>query len=261
MGYLKPYSKIQGFKSGYSDVKNVSDAFTPLSISGLTLWLDASDTGTITESSNSVSQWDDKSGNTNHATQGTGAAQPITNTRTQNSLNTIDFNGSTHYMDANGAVGVMSGDDTPFTMFVAMEPDDYAPTATAYAFVAGGNSGDNVPELPSYYYNGSTTSGRRNATDNSYKSFTSTANFQVITYEFPGTTLTAYTDTTKELDAVAHNTTGAVTLNRLTIGAQGRTTNFNFYDGKIGEILIYDSALSDANIAAVQAYLISKWGI
>jgi hypothetical protein len=31
--------------------------------------------------------------------------------------------------------------------------------------------------------------------------------------------------------------------------------------GDICEIIIYNSALSDANRAAVESYLISKWGI
>ena len=37
--------------------------------SDLLLWLDADDNTTITHSSNAVSQWNDKSGNGNHATQ------------------------------------------------------------------------------------------------------------------------------------------------------------------------------------------------
>jgi hypothetical protein len=42
------------------------------------LWLDANDTGTITkDGSNYVSQWNDKSGNGNNVTQGTGSLQPL----------------------------------------------------------------------------------------------------------------------------------------------------------------------------------------
>jgi len=40
------------------------------------LWLDADDAGTITSSGGTVSQWDDKSGNGNHATQDSTSAQP-----------------------------------------------------------------------------------------------------------------------------------------------------------------------------------------
>ena len=67
--------------------------WTPSQLSGLQLWLDASDTTTITESSGSVSQWDDKSGNENHVSQGTAVNQPTTGTRTINGLNVLDFDG------------------------------------------------------------------------------------------------------------------------------------------------------------------------
>jgi hypothetical protein len=42
-------------------------------------WYDADDSSTITESAGAISQWDDKSGNDNHAVQGVGSKQPIYN--------------------------------------------------------------------------------------------------------------------------------------------------------------------------------------
>ena len=51
--------------------------WTPAEISTVA-WFDANHTSTITkDETQSVSQWDDKSGNGNHATQGTGSNQPI----------------------------------------------------------------------------------------------------------------------------------------------------------------------------------------
>jgi len=75
------------------DDRFVRDAWTPSDIS-TAAWYDASDTGTITESSGLVSQWDDKSGNGNHVTQETGSHQPVSGTRMLNGLNTLDFDGS-----------------------------------------------------------------------------------------------------------------------------------------------------------------------
>lgn len=60
------------------------------------VWWDASDTGTITGSP-AVSQIDDKIG-TQHLVQGTGSEKPNTGTRTHNSLNVLDFDGS-DFMD------------------------------------------------------------------------------------------------------------------------------------------------------------------
>ena len=57
----------------------------------LCLWLDSSDAATITESSGVVSQINDKSGEGNNFTA---IGSPVTNASITNSLNVIDFNGS-----------------------------------------------------------------------------------------------------------------------------------------------------------------------
>ncbi len=93
-------------------------AFAPTDISGLQLWLDAADTATITQSGGSVSQWNDKSGNANHATQGTGAYQPVTNSKTINSRNVIDFDGTDDRLNFN-STWINGSQYTVFTVFSA----------------------------------------------------------------------------------------------------------------------------------------------
>lgn len=56
------------------------------------LWLDASDTSTITESGGSVSQWDNK-GTLENFTQPTSSFQPGTGSITKNGLNVLEFSG------------------------------------------------------------------------------------------------------------------------------------------------------------------------
>ena len=57
---------------------------SPLPLSSLKLWLDASDSATITHTSNAVSQWSDKSGNNNHAKQpSTASARPTYSSASQ----------------------------------------------------------------------------------------------------------------------------------------------------------------------------------
>ena len=61
------------------------DPLIPLSFSAkLGLWLDASDTSSITAASGSVSQWSDKSGNALHVVQATADKKPSTGSTTQN---------------------------------------------------------------------------------------------------------------------------------------------------------------------------------
>ena len=63
--------------------------FNPYSVDPI-LWLDAADTNTITESSGSVSQWENK-GSFGNFTQSSGAVQPVTGVSTLNGFNVIDF--------------------------------------------------------------------------------------------------------------------------------------------------------------------------
>jgi hypothetical protein len=67
--------------------------FSPLTLNP-DIWLDASDITTITkDGADKVSQWDDKSGNGNNATQGTGSQQGIFTPSAINSLSAINFDG------------------------------------------------------------------------------------------------------------------------------------------------------------------------
>jgi len=84
-----------------SSSSSSSSGFFPYDIPGLSLWYDASDTDTITDSGGFVSQWDDKSGNNFHVTQGTGSNQPQTELETQNNLNTLTFDGSNDFLQRN----------------------------------------------------------------------------------------------------------------------------------------------------------------
>lgn len=63
------------------------------------LWLDAADASTITESGGAVSQWNDKSGNARHATQGTAASRPVVTANGLANKSVITFDGSNDFMD------------------------------------------------------------------------------------------------------------------------------------------------------------------
>ena len=81
--------------------------FAPPSLSTLDLWLDAADTSTLTHSSNAVTQWNDKSGNSRNVSQsGSDSIKPTL------SSGSVTFNGSQYlfnsspFMYANGSMEV-----------------------------------------------------------------------------------------------------------------------------------------------------------
>lgn len=93
-------NEVQKIYLGTNEVYSaipVSNDWTPANIA-TTLWLDASDLSTITESGGFVSEWRDKSTNGYNYTQVLGANQPFTNNRTINGLNVIDFDGTNSFM-------------------------------------------------------------------------------------------------------------------------------------------------------------------
>lgn len=69
-------------------------AFSPDSVAGLQVWFKA-DSGTSTTTDGvAISQWNDSSGNTRHATQATGSLQPIYKAAIQNGLPVVRFDGA-----------------------------------------------------------------------------------------------------------------------------------------------------------------------
>jgi hypothetical protein len=81
-----------GFSSGNPKTQEL---WTPKQIS-TALWLDASDSETISQSEGRVSRWDDKSTNGRNAIQEYNARQPYTGTRIIGGLNVLDFDGVAH---------------------------------------------------------------------------------------------------------------------------------------------------------------------
>jgi hypothetical protein len=77
--------------------------WTPANIT-TQLWLDASDSATITLVSGAVSQWNDKSGNNRHATQTVSASRPTVATAALNGLDGLNFDGSNDFLETVGYI-------------------------------------------------------------------------------------------------------------------------------------------------------------
>jgi hypothetical protein len=71
--------------------------WTPANIT-TALWLDAADAITVTTVSGAVSQWNDKSGNTRNASQGTAGYRPAYSATGLNSKGIVSFDGTDDFM-------------------------------------------------------------------------------------------------------------------------------------------------------------------
>src|SRR5262245_51250340 len=77
-------------------------------------WLRA-DSITGLASGAAVATWMDESGYGNHATQSTGASQPLWRANAINGYPVLEFDGADDYLSADGIASLLTGADLPFT--------------------------------------------------------------------------------------------------------------------------------------------------
>lgn len=122
-------------------VASAVDLWTPAKLTNLKAWYDASDTSTITASSNAVSQWNDKSANGYNISQATGAHQPTSGVDTLNGKNVITFDGNDGLFNTTKSNWTFLHDGTKVLIGIVMKPGNIANPDTFYTFMATNTSG------------------------------------------------------------------------------------------------------------------------
>lgn len=258
-------------------------AWTPARLN-LALWLDASDSSTITHSSNDITQWRDKSGNARHFSQTAGSGvQPKTNTTSQNGLNTVDF--SADYLTSDNAASTWNflHDGTLYTAFAVVKFGNAAdPNAFYGLFGTNAGSTNGVIGCSIYFDdraavprnevvghlvgNGLTTVGLREViNNNSANAFYSPNAYHLLEVYGDPSNGTAASRSTIWRDAAAsaanNSHTNAPSSSNATytaqIGAIGN--NVGPMTGQIGEMFIAIGSLTAGEIASARSYLDTKW--
>ena len=215
--------------------------FSPLSLSPV-LWLDASNTSSITESSGSVSQWNDLSGNGRHATQGNATNQPTTGTVTRNGLNVISFDGTSDFLTT-PSVGITT---SIYNVFVAFR---FGTTSGDRRILCGNNDRGNFDQ--------------NNGTYNMYAGAvglvgkgTSNTSWHYSSCLFLGTALS-----TLIIDGViiatgdaGSGSPGSYFIGKVNVGS-------SYFSGELAEIIIVANNLNTFGRIQIQRYLANKWGI
>ncbi|MCO5143275.1 MAG: LamG domain-containing protein [Oligoflexia bacterium] len=236
-------------------------AFNPCSdLSGCKLWLDASDSNTLFSddgcstpySAGTVGCITDKSGNGFNASNATGAQRPNYLVAGQNNRGLLSFNGSNQYL---------STSLNPSTAF--------STTTSAFIVVKPAAVGSNVAMLGSL---NSTTYilGMHTGAPNKFNfdlgsgSIESTTAPIVNTAKIIAGVGTAGGSFKLFVNDVIENSTsagGSMPNRTIYIGALNTGAPGNHFNGKIGEIILYNQALSNADALRVISYLKDKWGI
>lgn len=244
----------------------------PTTIAGLKLWVAADKMVTDLDAANDgdlVSTWTDHSGGSVALAAAT-TARPAYKTSVLNSLPVVRFDGTTDRLAGTTAalLNVQKGDDLACTVIVCAIP------AAGNYFFSWGNTGGSSPAVATVYQDegGGEQNLRWDQTDNAALNSTiqssrddsfDKAVGNVTTFKFTGTAITGYKNGTivTGMSAVASNIGTKANLNSYAIGCLHRSADTAFYGGDIAEMLIYDTALSDANRGAVEAYLGTKYGV
>jgi hypothetical protein len=240
---VMPYS---GITYPNIDFKTYNGETLPIT-DGLELWLDGSDNTTFTIIDDvNVSQWRDKSGNNRHATQSSTELQPK-RYGTKNGYGAVYFSGNTMKTDnffnyieyTKIAVHIHRNNKTGFSgNIISSENGNHA---TWY----------NIGPYFSTFHGGlvaSASTSTLNVWNSSLAEFSGTSgNLQSNIYindVFNGSGTTS---------------TNATPNSNVQLG--GYSTNGNFLDGAIAEVLIYSRVLTQMEKTDVFNYLNNKWGI
>lgn len=226
-------------------------AFSPLDLPNLALWLDSSDTSTITQSGGSVSIWADKSGNSYNATESIGVQQPQTGTRTVNGLNAIEFNGTGTGFDLpSGLYDIGAGANT---VYAVCATDDTSKSQRILGGAAGGNRYG-----PGLNLNGTGRIEMLNGAFSNSAQINLGLNTaaRIVTGRRNGTTLEVRNNNgTFNSNSLAVNSTcSAIQVGRY-------TPTSSQFDGVICEIVAVRRYVSGDEDSNVISYLSQKWGI
>lgn len=216
---------------------------TPLDINIPEIWLDASDSSTISLNGSNVSQWDDKSYNEFSFIQATESRQPLYSSAKRNGLNAVTFDGT----DDNLKTTFTKTFTQPNTIFVV-------------ASVSTG-SGD-------YIYDGINSTNRHALLGNSDR-WTLYGGLFLSTTTSYNSNLHLHSTVFNSSSSI-HRLDGTQVLSGNT-GTQNLADGLNlgtFYNsvsnplnGDICEFILYNSILSDNERDIIESYLMTKWGI
>lgn len=233
---------------GTMKVKPVQAAggWTPANLPSLKLWYDCGDTATITQSGGLVSQIGNKALADWNLVQSEGNAQPTTGAETKNSLNVVNYDGSTDWTFVDGTAGAIA--TQPLTVALVVRYD----TRTSNKHMTDGGSGGarilTSGDSNWRMYAGSNVLDSGVASDLNW-------HYMIFTFNAGGTS-TIRKDGAEILST--STTPGTDALN------QSWHVGGNNADGThmtLGELIVDDSALGGTDLSSLESYLAARWAI
>ena len=217
-------------------LRPVASGFDPRRISGLELWLDGSDSSTITLNATTVSEWRDKSGKGKNFTQVTALSQPTFTASARNGRSGINLPAGRTLI---GPAGFSFAQ--PTTWFLTFQ----APTTSGQWALYDGNT------ARQHLFGNASTEMRMFAGAGPVVATITQSVWYAAVLAYNGASSTHRVST---LTASTVNA-GAASITAPRIGSgQGLR-------GDLGEIGMFSRALSDTEATAMLRYLSKKWDV
>jgi hypothetical protein len=237
----------------YNFIPASLNAFLPTSITGCGLWLDSADTSSMTFSSGSnIGQWKDKSGLGNNAT---GFNSPVLTTDSINGNQAIATNSTAYF------IGPVSVTGTTLTVFCVAKITILPNGGNDQRLVSlvNGNNVDygRTDSTIALFNQGSTSTIALWRTSGPIANNAIVANTPFLAVSgYDGTNGYLWKDgSAGTLASSASSGTFAITK----YGVGGGAYIGEFWSGSIGEVIIYNTALSTSDRQQVEGYLSHKW--
>jgi hypothetical protein len=242
--------QIEGYLAQKWWVILPTSGFIPTSITGCQLWLDGSDRSTMTFSGANITQWRDKSGNARNTTSVVGT--PILTSL--NDVQAISFTGTSDF------TGSIPGSGSALT--VCIVGSRTAGAATNGGVVCFGRAGQpDWNDIRSLAITNGDTSLRvmlATRTANTQFAYIGSQAFMYILI-FDGTNVNTFLNGGAIASPIANTETFAFTQYKIANRA-GNTGNIR-HTGTIGEVVVFNSALTVTQRQQMEGYLGNKWGL
>ena len=235
--------------------------WTPAQIS-TALWLDADDATTITLNGSTVSQWNDKSGNSRHAVQVTAGKQPTRVLSGLNSKTILRFNGAndgsimtttwnltdSHSIFLVAKKSTQTSDAASGVRPLVMSTSSGGRLIAGIGTVRTGLSAPLINNADFVMNNTRITSIENSWLDNVVR---------LLNYTYNGTTMNGWFDgsTYSTPLTASFSTFGAINIGGIDDIAQRR------FAGDLAETIIVNSVTSTTDRQLIEGYLAHKWGL
>ncbi len=254
--------------------------FDPRYIAGCKMWLDGSDSSSVSRNAGNVVEWRDKSGNGTHATQFTAASQPAYNSTGLNSRGVVEFDatesltwasstatfnylhnatGGTIFMvllndtaaDPNAIRYILTNSNTSSASTgIGFFFDDRASVSRNNGLVAGVNRG---------------VSGQATSSGLASNAFPAANAYAVLSVAFDNANATAASRLIARVNGTALSMGNTFTNAAATGNAATNMIMGNFGGGGalrgVAEMAFYEGVLSTTSLARLESYAGAKWGI